>query len=170
MTGEVDRVIGVIAGMADDLEMNFRNIYERLDKLESNVIGAIQEQKGTDIIAVMVQEITDLKAEIKAKDDLIFELKSKEGQLIVKDELINTLKFSMEDLKLNRMNSVPQEDCSSHQKVHLQNKIEDLLTKNGMLMQQVEELKHKLGQATETVSKKFGASDKIVQQIRDSFL
>ena len=41
MTGEVDRVIGVIAGMADDLEMNFRNIYERLDKLESNVIGAI---------------------------------------------------------------------------------------------------------------------------------
>jgi hypothetical protein len=41
MTAEVDRVIGVIAGMADDLDSNFKNIYERLDKLESNVIGAI---------------------------------------------------------------------------------------------------------------------------------
>ena len=41
MSAEVDRVISIIAGMADDLDSNFRNIYERLDKLESNVIGAI---------------------------------------------------------------------------------------------------------------------------------
>jgi hypothetical protein len=37
----------------------------------------------------MVQEITDLKAEIKTKDELIFNLKCKEGELKVKDALID---------------------------------------------------------------------------------
>jgi hypothetical protein len=39
----------------------------------------------------------------------------------------------MDDLKLSRAASLPVED-SSNMKFHLQNKIDDLLTKNGMLM------------------------------------
>ena len=62
----------------------------------------------------MVQEITDLKAEIKTKDDMIFQLKCKEGELKVKDELIDQLKFNMDDLKLSRAASLPIEDSSSN--------------------------------------------------------
>ena len=62
----------------------------------------------------MIQEITDLKAEIKTKDDMIFHLKSKEGELRVKDELIDQLKYNVDNLKLSRAASLPVEDSSFH--------------------------------------------------------
>jgi hypothetical protein len=68
---EVSRLLENLGEMTDIIEVNFSQITDILKKLKEDVIHAITQEKN--------KEISELKTEIKVKDEKINILSSKEG-------------------------------------------------------------------------------------------
>ena len=70
--------------MTDIIESNFSQIKDILQQNKEEVIYAITKEKNKDI-AKLEAEIKNLKNDVKAKDDEIKKLSSKNGELKGKD-------------------------------------------------------------------------------------
>jgi transcription initiation factor IIF auxiliary subunit len=87
---EVSTLLENLGGMTDIIEANFTQIKDALQKVKEDVIKAITQEKN--------KEIAELKADIKAKEVHINNLKLKEGELKGKDELIANLNLNVDKL------------------------------------------------------------------------
>ena len=70
--------------MTDIIESNFSQIKDILQQNKEEVIYAITKEKNKDITKLEA-EIKNLKNDVKAKDDEIIKLSSKNGELKGKD-------------------------------------------------------------------------------------
>ncbi len=84
-----------ISGLTELIETKFKQLEEKNQQKHDTVINAISNDK--------INRILQLETELKAKDDMILELNSKDseakGKLIGKEEVIQNLKSNIEQLK-----------------------------------------------------------------------
>ncbi len=105
---DVSTLIEKLTGMTDIIEANFSQIKEILEKHKDEMIKVITQKNEKEII--------NLKQELKAKDIQINNLKQKEGQLQVKDDIIPQMTANIDILQ---QQLALASHGSSHEKVEL---------------------------------------------------